>query len=385
MAEAAENNFIRNGAPIRSPLKPSCVSSNSNLEMSRTQSPSGTRSDQLLNVLSDFRRVLIVMHDNPDPDAIAAGWALHCLITECLGKPVRLVGGGSIVRAENKHMVALLSPPIELVSELTDTPDTGTILVDCNIGTSNHLVTRAGIRPVAVIDHHLNGNENVELAFSDIRAEVAASATITASYLHEQNIEPGLKLATATIYAIRTETTGCENVHTALDRSVVSWMTKISDPSLLAEIESAPLDREYFGDLALAMQSTVVFGDTALCFLPRAHGAEIVGEVADLLVRCRPIRCVLCAAVVGDDLLLSARTQRGYGNAARLIQKTLEGLGGGGGHEHRAGGKIPDVTRDSDFADRLRDELQKRWLHACGIEHCRGERLISRQEIAENL
>ena len=44
--------------------------------------------------------VLILTHDNPDPDAIATGWAIHFLIKECLDRKVRLVAGGAVVRAE---------------------------------------------------------------------------------------------------------------------------------------------------------------------------------------------------------------------------------------------------------------------------------------------
>lgn len=342
-------------------------------------------SQRLLDVLSDYEQIFVVMHDNPDPDAIATGWAILCLIEECLARPARLVGGGAIVRAENKYMVELLSPPIELISDIEIAEGTATILVDCGIGTTNHVVTRAGVNPVAVIDHHLNGTGKVTLPFKDIRIDAAASASIAASYLREQNVDPGVKLATAVLYAIRSETCGSETVHSALDRSVVKWLTGLADPTLLAEIENAPLDREYYGDLVLAMQKTFVYDDAAWCFLPRAAGAEIVGEVADLLVRCRGIRRVLCAAVVGDDLLLSARTQRGCGNAARLLQATLDGLGGCGGHAHRAGGKIIGVAAGNKPTDDLQDDLRGRWLNACDIDRKRGTRLVAKREIVENL
>ena len=138
-----------------------------------------------------------------------------------------------------------------------------------------------------------------------------------------------------------------ETDHSTLDRSIVTWLTEMADPALLAEIENAPLEPEYFGDLVLAMQNTFVYGHTALCFLPRAFGPEIVGEVADLLIRCRGIHHVLCAAVVGADLLLSARTDRDSEDAAQLLQATLQDIGSCGGHEHRAGGKVPGVVVQS--------------------------------------
>ncbi len=353
--------------------------------MSSVRTQSRLPSDRLLNVLADYERYLVVMHDNPDPDVIAAGWAILTLLEEKFGKPVRLIGGGAIVRAENRHMVEILNPPIELISEVDSDRETAAILVDCGLGTTNHLVTRAGIEPVAVVDHHKNGNGAGRVPFKDIRTNAAAAASIAASYLREQGIDPGMKLATAILYGIRTETSGGETAHSALDRSIVRWLTGIADPALLAEIENAPLEPEYFSDLALAMQNTFVYDDTALCFLPRATGAEIVGEVADLLVRCRGLRRVLCAAVIGDDLIISARTGRTGGDAAKLLRATLSGLGGCGGHMHRAGGKITGAASQSKVRASLQDELRERWLAACQVNRQRGTRLVARREIFENL
>lgn len=351
----------------------------------RTETSRLSKPARLLEVLSDYERVLVVMHDNPDPDAIATGWGIEVLLHERLGKPVRVVGGGAIIRAENRHMVELLQPPIELVDDANVDDETATILVDCGGEATNHLLTRKGIQPVAIIDHHTNGIPGVHAPYEDIRPDVAASATIAASYLHEQQLEPGPKLATAMLYAIRTETCGHETHYSALDRAILPWLTERGEPAMLAEIENAPLTQNYFGDLLLALQSTFLYDDAALCFLPRADGAEIVGEVADMLIRCETIRRVLCAAIVGEDLLFSARTQRGHGSAVRLLVKTLDGLGGAGGHVHRAGGKIPGVGRGVKIAVDLHDELQSRWLVACGVARRRGIRLIAKHEIVENL
>ena len=325
------------------------------------------------------------MHDNPDPDAIASGWAVEVLVHEKLGIPVRVVGGGAIVRAENRHMVELLQPPIELVDDVSIKAGTATLLVDCGAEATNHLLTRKGIEPVAIIDHHMNGPQDFSASFEDIRPNIAASATITASYLREQHLEPGEKLATALLYAIRTETCGYETHYSAVDKSILPWLTERGEPGLLAEIENAPLTQEYFGDLLLALQNTFLYDDTSLCFLPRAAGAEIVGEIADMLIRCERTHRVLCAAIVGEDLLLSARTQRGYGSAVHLLLKTVEGLGGAGGHAHRAGGKIPGVGHGAKIAGALHQDLRSRWLSACGVKRKRGTRLIAKREIVETL
>ena len=353
--------------------------------MADKQTRQHSKSKQLLTVVNDFERVLVVMHDNPDPDAIASGWGIEVLAQSCLGKPVRVVGGGAIVRAENRHMVELLRPPIELVDDVTVDAGTATILVDCGPEATNQLLARLGIQPAAIIDHHSKTKPRSGALFRDVRPNVAASATIVASYLMEQSVEPHSKLATAMLYAIRTETCGCETHYSDLDKAILPWLTERGEPATLAEIENAPLTRDYFADLSLALQSTFLYDDAALCFLPRAAGAEIVGEVADMLIRCEDIHRVLCAAIVGDDLLLSARTRKGFGSAAQLLCATLDGIGGAGGHAHRAGGKISDAGRGAKIGGEIHDELRHRWLCACAVNRKRGTRLIAKREIVENL
>jgi nanoRNase/pAp phosphatase (c-di-AMP/oligoRNAs hydrolase) len=343
-----------------------------------------SRSSRLLSVLSDFQNVLVITHDNPDPDAIAAGWATQFLVERVLRIRARVVAGGGIVRAENRHMVRLLEPPIELVDTVHVPENTAAILVDCEYAAENHLLAESAVRPVAVIDHHVSGGRRLRLLFRDIRPKVAAAASIVAGYLREQGLEPETDLATALLYAIRTETSGGQSQHSRLDRQVVAWLGDIADPTWLAEIENAPLSREYFSDLVLALQTTFSYNGSALCFLPQAQGAEIIGEVADLLVRCDGIQQVLCAAVVGEALLLSVRTGRNAGNAAQLVRDTIAGLGQGGGHEHRAGGKIA-LQGCPYHSEELQDALRDRWLAACHVERQRGTRLVARREIVKNL
>lgn len=341
------------------------------------------RSTDLLETLAPFESIVVVTHDNPDPDAIAAGWAIKELVEKTSGRPVRLIGGGGIVRAENQQMVRLLEAPIELLETVEVDREAAAILVDCQFDGENHLLVNSSIHPVGVIDHHAETSYHRTLPFEDLRPEVAASATIAGSYLREQGLEPSDNLATALIYAIRTETQGSETRHTDLDRKVIAWLTKWADPSKLAEIQNAPLAREYYSDLVLALQSTFLFDHTALCFLPQAQGAEIVGEVADLLIRCEDIRQVLCAAVIGSGLYLSVRTDRNAGNAATLVRETLKGIGQGGGHDHRAGGRI-ELIEGRDLAE-VQRELQRRWLATCQVTEGQALRLVSTHQIVSNL
>ncbi|MCS7468490.1 DHH family phosphoesterase [Stieleria sp. ICT_E10.1] len=353
--------------------------------MKATQLNAKSVSTRLLESLSDCDEVVVVMHDNPDPDAIASGWGLKVLIDETVGLPTRVIGGGAIVRAENRHMVDLLEPPIELVDDFEFDDRTAAILVDCGAEASNHVLTRQGVKPFAIIDHHIADRRSIKTPFSDIRVEVAASASIIASYLREQQISPGAKLATAMLYAISTETCAYESHYSSLDRLILPWLMEYGEPELLAEIHNAPLQRSYYGDLLLALQNTFLYDEVAMCFLPRADGVEIVGEIADLLIRGDSVSRVMCGAVIAGDLLVSARTQYAEDNAAEMIRETMKGLGGSGGHAHRAGGKIPNVGESAAAIDKVSNLLRDRWLDVCGVERKRGTRLIAKREIVQHL
>ena len=341
------------------------------------------RSDRLLAALAPFDRLLILMHDTPDPDAIASAWAVSRLIRRRMGKRARIVSGGTIVRAENRHLMRLLKPPIELVQELEVGPNTGIILVDCGAEAANHLTINCGSKIAAVIDHHATSRLKPKLAFVDIRPNVAACASLCAGYLREQRIEPDERLATALIYATRAETRGQEYHHSRHDRAVISWVTGFANPAWLAEIECAPLPRTYFADLVLALQNTFLYDDAALCLLPQAEGPEIVGELADLLIRCDGVKRVLCGAAIDGGVTISVRTARDCCDAGQLVRRVLNGIGTGGGHHHRAGGRIPHL--DGHIPESLVEDIRTRWLTACHIDRERGTRLITLHELIEHL
>lgn len=346
-------------------------------------SSAGRKSDRLLRVLSGYQSVLAVAHDNPDPDAIASGWAILTLVTAKTGLPVRFIAGGGIFRAENRRMVELLDPPIELVDEVQIAPETAIVLVDSSPNAVSHLLSDAPL-PTAVIDHHQIEGRRPRVRYGDIRPKVVATATITTGYLREQKMEPSAALATALTYAIRTDATGLP-LFSPADHRALKWLGQWADHQKLTDIENAPLQPEYYADMLLAMKNTFVYDDVGLCFLPGAGGPEILAEVADLLIRHRDLTRVMVAGVIGGDLLVSVRAKAGAGDASRLVVESLKGLGHGGGHRQRAGGKAPGIAHGQRVSEDLQSELRNRWLAVCNVDAQRGVRLVPRREILENL
>ena len=92
------------------------------------------KSDRFLSVLADHSGCLIVTHDNPDPGCDCLGMGTSLLDHGEARTSHAVCRGGAIVRAENRHMVELLQPPIELVDRIHAGEGTATILVDCGPG-----------------------------------------------------------------------------------------------------------------------------------------------------------------------------------------------------------------------------------------------------------
>lgn len=352
--------------------------------MNPVRSKSLRKSDRFLRALRDHPRVLVVAHDNPDPDAIASTWAVKHLIDETLDLPTRCLAGGAVVRAENRLMLELLAPPLELVNEVELDPDEAIVVVDCQPTSVNHLLGTQVGHVVAVIDHHRGSVAKKRYAHRDVRPKVGATSTIVTQYLREQAVLPDPSLATALIYGIQTDVVSGEAGLSASDKRAITWLVPKSDLRQLAQITNAPLSPTYYEDLFIAIENTFTYGDVGFCMLPHAHWPEVVGEVADLLIRCETLDRVLCAAVIKGELFMSVRTTATGGDAAELVRVTLDGIGHGGGHRHRSGGKIAKPIPTQIAAD-VRAAIRDRWLAACGIQSHRGSRLVSRREILKHL
>jgi nanoRNase/pAp phosphatase (c-di-AMP/oligoRNAs hydrolase) len=237
-------------------------------------------------------------------------------------------------------------------------------------------LSETSLIPLASIDHHTITRNSDSAAFRDVRPEVAATATIAASYLREQLLVPNESMATSLVYAMRTETKGGETFHTNLDRAILTWLTGLANPTTLAEIESAPFSCSHLSELSLALQSTLLLNGTAFCYLPEHYEAGLVAEVADWLIRCEELYCVFCAATCGRDVLVSVRTKRATEHAGSLAQSLVQGLGKAGGHQHRGGATIRDPAKQGMDSLSLRCELLGRWRQLCGIKRRRTRRLV---------
>ena len=165
------------------------------------------RLDGMLETVSGLESILILVHNNPDPDAIASAVALKFLLAEQLGIESHIAHGGIIGRAENKALVRCLGFPLRQLSDLNLDKPLPVAYVDTQPDTGHHAAPAASVVTI-VIDHHPLREATGAAKYVDVREDVGAVSTILTEYLQAAGLEPTPLLATALFYGIKTDTRG---------------------------------------------------------------------------------------------------------------------------------------------------------------------------------
>ena len=159
------------------------------------------RVDELRKVHANAKKMLILLHDHPDPDSIASALALRALLKR--NKQTAIIGhlGDKISRPENVAMIELLEIDLQELG-IEDLKDFDSIaLLDVQPPFFGPELPHVD----TVIDHHpLVGS--YEARFKEIRTEEGATSTILTKYLRASQTDISERLATALLYGIKTDT-----------------------------------------------------------------------------------------------------------------------------------------------------------------------------------
>lgn len=343
------------------------------------------RSDRFLAGLADFKLVTFVSHVQADPDSLGSMVGLAHLVESCLGKTVRLTSDGPICRAENRAMVELLGIELEPIDQLDWHQREAVVMVDSQPHTGRH--TFNGDVPIyAVIDHHQTPGQLDGVPFVDIRRTLGATCSLVTRYLMEQELPLPDRVATALYYGIETELSGFPREANSLDDSALHLLYPLADKDLLAKIRNAPLPQDYFECILQALQSSFIYDRLIISWVNELAAPELAAQVGDFLIRLEGIEWAVCAGVHQDQMILSLRTGLARAQAGEMLRQVVTKLGGqAGGHDRRAGGSLPLPSTSASAIEQVQGEFRRRLLKALQIEECRGQRLVPRREMLQNL
>ena len=222
--------------------------------------------------------------------------------------------------------------------------------------------------PDLVFDHHPIRRASYKARFLDIRPEYGATATLIAEYLEASSTPIPRKLATALIYAIRTETQDFRREFVSADKNLHDSLLPSVDNRALGRIQSPRLPVSYFRTIHRALGNLLAVETLVVSHLGPVPQPDIVPEVADLLIRLEGKTWSLSTGRLDDRLYLSIRTSNPRADAGRLMRRLIGRRGKGGGHGMTAGGWVAlnGVTGDgaqaieAQLAGRLATYLNKK-------------------------
>src|SRR5262245_37751234 len=196
------------------------------------------RVQQYQRYFADADRVLILLHNEPDPDALAAGLALRNVLRRT--RTTAIIGAlQGITRPENLRMADLLDIQIETV-----TPDEfhgfdRIATVDVQPHYFGGLLPRADL----VVDHHPE-QPGYTAVFKDIRSDYGSTCTILTEHLRAIDINISERTATAMLYAIKSDTLFFARQTNRSDLEAFSFLYPLADPALIRKMEGAEITLE---------------------------------------------------------------------------------------------------------------------------------------------
>jgi nanoRNase/pAp phosphatase (c-di-AMP/oligoRNAs hydrolase) len=336
------------------------------------------RLHRLAEALSRCRRLLILTHNNPDPDSIASAWILGRIARRIGLRRVVLAYGGIVGRTENRAMITVLRIPLLPLARVDPSAFDALALVDSQPHGGNVTLPN-GRLPIVVFDHHPCRRLTRGVTYYDIREDYGTTTTILYEYLLAAGIKPDRRLSTAVFHAIRSETQNLGRDAAEADARVFLRCFPLVDNAALSRIEHAPLPRSYFAMIDRAIDGTRIYGEVAVTLLGSVQTPDMVAQFADLIVRLEGIGWALAIGRYGADLVLSIRTNHPNANAGNVIRKIVGTEGAAGGHDMIAGGRIPDSAGTPTRARRVEAALTARLLRLLDAEGVRPARLTRLQ------
>jgi nanoRNase/pAp phosphatase (c-di-AMP/oligoRNAs hydrolase) len=333
--------------------------------------------DRLVDYAKSHRRALILTHDNPDPDSIAAGVALAHLLERLAGVEAIVAYGGIVGRAENRALVRVLKLPVVPIARVVFDEYDLICMVDTQPEQGNHSLPARHF-PDIVIDHHPERPDSHLAPIADVGGPIGATSTLVAEYCRASGLKVPPDVATALFYGIKADTRDLGRMTTQQDIDAYLWLFPLVDKDALGDIEHPKLPIEYFRLQHVAIERAQIFEDEVVIVdLAEIYAPDMVAEVAERFMYLEGMRWSLGFGEYEDHLYFSVRTGDRRMNAGRLIRDVIEARGGSaGGHGTMAGARLPMKGLSSAARKRLKEDVVKSFLDAFGVKIRKPKKIV---------
>ncbi len=311
---------------------------------------------QYQRYLSDADRVLILLHNDPDPDAMASGLALRSILRRT--KQTAIIGAvQGVTRPENLRMANLLDIHVEHVSPGHVAEYDRIAMVDVQPHYFGGLIDRVDL----VIDHHPE-QPGYSAVFKDIRADYGSTSTILTEHLRAVDANISERTATAMLYAIKSDTLFFNRQANRVDLEAFSYLYPLADATLIRKMEGAEITTERLDYVLKARQNGQLREQVFCAFLGNSPREDFIPYVADFYLQLENVRWTLIAGIVNDMLVMSVRNLGYSRNAGEFVRKYFADIGSAGGHRSMAKAVVPLQAFKTKFGNLQANEFTEKVL-----------------------
>ncbi len=292
------------------------------------------RVQQYQRYFSDADRVLILLHNEPDPDALAAGLALRNLLRRTRATAIIAAMHG-VTRPENVRMADLLDIQVEPITaeEFASFDRIATVDVQPHYFSA---LPRVDL----VIDHHPE-QPGYTSVFKDIRPDYGSTCTILTEHLRAVDVNISERTATAMLYAIKSDTLFFARQTNRVDLEAFTFLYPLSDPALIRKMEGAELTVDRLEHVTRALSASRLRNQVLSAFLGETTREDFIPYTADFLLQIEDVKWTIVSGVVGGQLIVSVRNLGYSRNAGEFVKAAFGDIGSAGGHRAMAKAVVP--------------------------------------------
>jgi nanoRNase/pAp phosphatase (c-di-AMP/oligoRNAs hydrolase) len=311
---------------------------------------------QYQRFFSDADRVVIVLHNDPDPDAMASGLALRNVLRRTKQTAVIAALQG-VTRPENQRMMNLLDIHVEIMTPAQIAAFDRIAMVDVQPHYFNSAIDRVDL----VIDHHPE-QPGYTAVYKDIRVDYGSTSTILTEHLRAVDANISERTATAMLYAIKSDTLFFNRQANRVDIEAFSYLYPLADATLIKKMEGAEITMDRLEYVLKAKQHGRLEEQVFCTFLGNSPREDFIPYVADFYLQLEDVKWTIVAGIVNDSLVMSVRNLGYSRNAGEFVRKYFNDIGSAGGHRAMAKAVVPLAKFKEKFGNLQADEFTERVL-----------------------
>ncbi len=302
---------------------------------------------KLEEILSKYKRMIIMSHQNPDLDAIGSSMGLSCILKK-MGKESYIFLHSDKKEEYNSSVRQALEKVTNIEYLYPNTyqekVDEDTVLIILDVHQKERIEypeILKNISKVIVLDHHIKSNSYIkETELFYIDSTMSSMVEFVSRFAKYYGVNLGILVSTVMLAGMEIDTNGFNLKTTEKTFEMAAYLTRMGADSVLKQTLLKESKDEYLRRADFIKSSFIIYGNIGMCILttPTCQKEELA-EVAEELLKLEYVAASFAIGQLEEGLVGVSARSIGDINVCDIMKKL-----GGGGHATNAASQIPDKT-----------------------------------------